>query len=72
MRETMKTKPTPLADSDRADKPTSSGFVGADGNGIPTPRLAKLTQNWLTDCEVRQHTPRTIDSRQAVLDKLAW
>ena len=39
---------------------------------IGTSELARAAQGWLLDCEIRQHSNRTLDSRKSIVDKLIW
>ncbi len=39
---------------------------------IPALELQQLSHEWLLDCELRQHTQRTLDSRRNHLDKFFW
>lgn len=39
---------------------------------IPIPELQQLSHEWLLDCELRQHTQRTLDSRRNHLKKFFW
>lgn len=39
---------------------------------IPTKDLVQFAQEWMVDCELKQHTKRTLDSRKMHLDKFFW
>jgi len=34
--------------------------------------LRKYADGWLLDCEIRQHSRRTIDTRRDIVSKLLW
>lgn len=42
------------------------------GIRIPTGELEHFAQEWLLDCELRQHTPSTLESRRNHLEKFFW
>ncbi len=35
-------------------------------------RLPRLVNDWLNDCRIRQHSPRTIELRQVLFGRLRW
>ncbi len=41
-------------------------------DSIPTADLKRHIQDWLFDCDYRQHSARTIETRRVVTDKLLW
>ena len=39
---------------------------------LPVSELGRGMQGWLLDCEIRQHSPATLELRKIVVGKLAW
>lgn len=48
-----------------------SGSADAD-EAIPVATLPLYMQDWLSDCEMRQHSPQTIEVRRIFLEKFLW
>src|SRR5688500_5375775 len=42
-------------------------------NGFPkVEALSRLAEDWFADCQIRQHSPRTIELRRMLLGRLLW
>jgi site-specific recombinase XerD len=46
--------------------------VTAQSNAVETTRLLSLVEDWLADCQIRQHSPRTIELRRMLAGRLFW
>ena len=40
------------------------------GSFVAVSHLSRLAEDWLADCQIRQHSPRTIESRHILLGRL--
>ena len=47
-----------------------------NGSGVPrvlqVGRLPRLAEEWFADCQMRQHSPRTIEMRRTLIGLLFW
>src|SRR5437764_13882729 len=55
------------------DRVTASfGKTGEAENTISTRQLERHAKGWLFDSEYRQHSPRTLEARRFLVEKLVW
>jgi len=50
--------------------PNPTGSIGP--NDLTVAALERYARDWLCDCQYRQHSPRTTETRRLILDKLLW
>ncbi len=62
--------PAPVEAATGADAPPTGALPPAPA--LPVAALARHIEDWLYDCQFRQHSPRTIGFRRHFGDKLLW
>ena len=64
----------PAARSARSSAPQLApiGGYAEQISSLPTAQITRLLDDWLLDCEVRQHSERTIEERRRQISKLIW
>jgi hypothetical protein len=43
-----------------------------DGSTVAARQLQQLAEDWLADCQIRYHSPRTIELRRVLIGRLLW
>ena len=51
---------------------SDSGLFAGRPDAVATNKLSALVEDWLADCQIRQHSPRTIELRRMLAGRLEW
>lgn len=61
-----------LKQTSHSEVSPASGHFAAQDNAVETARLMRLVEDWLADCQIRQHSSRTIELRRMLAGRLLW